>query len=160
MQVQERSLPVSIISVPSRYKAGMCFNPGPKRASRINQEFFLLSSDGVLPSFTPSHSRQPLPLNHSWLRKWNLFNFLPMSVLVASLSCIYIKCSLLFKPEPSHLPPLLCRWRHLLLYRAELLLERWGGAPSSPGQTLSALVIPLPAFSEPWASNLFPLTLL
>lgn len=107
MQVQERSLPVSIISVPSRYKAGMCSNPGPKRASRINQEFFLLSSDGVLPSFTPSHSRQPLPLNHSWLRKWNLFNFLPMSVLVASLSCIYIKCSLLFKQEPSHLLPLL-----------------------------------------------------
>lgn len=137
MQVQEPSLPVNIISVPSRYKAGMRPNPGPQQASLINQDFFLLSSDVVLPSFTSSHSRQPRPLNHSWLMKWNLFNFLSLSVLAASLSCIYIKCSLLFKQEPSHLPPLLCRWRHLLLYRVELLLETWGGAPSTPGQTLS-----------------------
>ena len=105
----------------------------------------------------------------------NLFNFLFLLVLMASLSWIYVKCFLQTKKP---LIFLLCGWLHILLNRAELLLEENSIAfpppnylpavllppslwlqvrrcPPLPKAKSSAwaLIPPFPAFSESWASN-------
>lgn len=88
-----------------------------------------------------------IPINHSWPMIWNPFNFLSVSVLVANLSYIYIKCSPVFKPRTSSQAPLSLHMTSTSTLQSGALI-RSHQVTFPPPNYLPASLLPSPTIGE------------